>query len=252
MIGARSSRACPPTSSTPRRLARRLACHQALHDPAQRTAQPPALAAGAAPLAGRSGWSAASTASWHDPRRAPGGAVLPHRCLRRPRLQPARRRHRPGAARRCSGCCPSSLLATVADGIELGALTHAFDLRMAEALASLAPTRRRLDDELYAQAYRRVGLPRLRSAPDRADRRSRAWAWAHALRMPGSRHAADAVARAGAGGGAGANCRGSSSAASLRSAQLGDVDAFLAEIERSERRDRQSPVRRRCRIRSGD
>jgi hypothetical protein len=35
---------------------------------------------------------------------------------------------------------PASLLAAVADGIALGALTHALDLRMAQALGSIAPT----------------------------------------------------------------------------------------------------------------
>ncbi len=58
---------------------------------------------------------------------------------------------------------PSALLATVTDGIELGALTHALDLRMAQALQRLAPRRRSLDEALYAQAYRDVGLPRLRA-----------------------------------------------------------------------------------------
>lgn len=57
---------------------------------------------------------------------------------------------------------PASLLDTVADGIELGALTHALDLRMAEALQVLAPRRKRLDEALYAEAYRQTGLPRLR------------------------------------------------------------------------------------------
>ena len=58
---------------------------------------------------------------------------------------------------------PASVLGTVADGIELGALTHALDLRMAEALHQLAPRRRALDAALYAQAYRKVGHPRLRA-----------------------------------------------------------------------------------------
>ena len=58
---------------------------------------------------------------------------------------------------------PTALLKTVADGIELGALTHAFDLRMAEALEALAPRRRGLDADLYARAYREVGRPHLRT-----------------------------------------------------------------------------------------
>ncbi len=58
---------------------------------------------------------------------------------------------------------PSALVATVTDGIELGVLTHALDLRMAQALERLAPGRRTIDEALYAKAYRDVGLPRLRA-----------------------------------------------------------------------------------------
>ncbi|MFT4177899.1 MAG: hypothetical protein QM612_00310 [Thermomonas sp.] len=79
---------------------------------------------------------------------------------------------------------PGPLLDTVATGIELGALTHAFDLRMAEALHALAPRRRTLDAALYAQAYRQVGHPRLRARQimliDEVGR-----GLAAALRMPG-------------------------------------------------------------------
>ncbi|WAC63888.1 hypothetical protein OVA13_03645 [Pseudoxanthomonas sp. SL93] len=57
---------------------------------------------------------------------------------------------------------PAAVLGTVAHGIELGALTHALDVRMAEALHRIAPTRRKLDAELYARAYREVGHARLR------------------------------------------------------------------------------------------
>lgn len=52
---------------------------------------------------------------------------------------------------------PAALLETVAAGIELGALTHALDLDVAQALERIAPTRRKLDDALYAQAYREAG-----------------------------------------------------------------------------------------------
>lgn len=58
---------------------------------------------------------------------------------------------------------PDPLLASVADAIELGLLTHAFDLRMAQVLETLAPGRKRLDRALYGEAYRACGLPRLRS-----------------------------------------------------------------------------------------
>lgn len=52
---------------------------------------------------------------------------------------------------------PESLLDTIAAGIELGTLTHALDLDVAEALQGLASRRKRLDAELYARAYRDVG-----------------------------------------------------------------------------------------------
>lgn len=59
---------------------------------------------------------------------------------------------------------PAALLKTVADGIELAALTHALDLRMAEALQqALAGRRRGIDAAAYAGAYRTVGHPRLRA-----------------------------------------------------------------------------------------
>lgn len=52
---------------------------------------------------------------------------------------------------------PASLLRTVAGSIELGTLTHALDLDVAQTLQTLAPRRRRLDEALYAEAYRRAG-----------------------------------------------------------------------------------------------
>jgi hypothetical protein len=54
-------------------------------------------------------------------------------------------------------------LRALEDAIELGALTQAFDLRMAERLQGIAPRRRALDMDLYARAYRDCGLPRLRA-----------------------------------------------------------------------------------------
>ena len=58
---------------------------------------------------------------------------------------------------------PAAVLETVADAIELGALTHELDLQMAQALQQLAPRRKRLDAALYGQAYRQVGQAPLRS-----------------------------------------------------------------------------------------
>ena len=52
---------------------------------------------------------------------------------------------------------PAALLDTIAAGIELGTLTHALDLEMAEALQRLAPRRKRLDAGLYASGYREAG-----------------------------------------------------------------------------------------------
>lgn len=128
---------------------------------------------------------------------------------------------------------PQSLLETLADAIELGALSHALDLRMAEALHRLAPRRTTLDDELYARAYRGVGLPRLRS------------------------HQIDLIAVAGFGLGHALRGRGvatllgvlrgparAAGFGELQSflergfgayAKLDDVAAFIADIERSER-----------------
>jgi len=58
---------------------------------------------------------------------------------------------------------PASLQETVADAIELGLLTHALDLRMAQVLEEIGGRRPRLDATLYARAYRAAGLRRLRA-----------------------------------------------------------------------------------------
>lgn len=57
---------------------------------------------------------------------------------------------------------PAQLLGTLADAIELGTLSHAFDLRVAAALESILPSRDRIDEAGYAAAYREAGHPRLR------------------------------------------------------------------------------------------
>lgn len=151
----------PRSRSIVSRLQRRLACHQALYDPRREPRnrsrwlpelqrwQAQRLEAGFAEFLG-------------DPRSAPAARFFlsdvygDHDFSRRDadivKVLPMMQRLLPGA-----------LLRTVADGIELGALTHAFDLRMSQTLEHLAPTRRRLDEALYARAYREVGLPRLRA-----------------------------------------------------------------------------------------
>jgi hypothetical protein len=131
------------------------------------------------------------------------------------------------------GLLPRPLLASVADGIELGVLTQAFDLRMAEALERLAPTRRRLDDALYMRAYQVVGRPRLRG--------HQIGLIAHvgqglrvALRMPkvGTLLRLSRLPAKVAGLG---QLQGFLESGFDAFAQLDDIEGFLAEIDRSER-----------------
>ena len=128
---------------------------------------------------------------------------------------------------------PVPLLDTIATGIELGALTHALDLRMAEALHTLAPRRRALDAALYAQAYRMAGHPRARAHQIELIRDVGA-GLAAALRMPGvgtllklSRLPARA---AGFG-----ELQSFLERGFAAFADLGDARAFLADIHASER-----------------
>ena len=150
-----------PPQDPAARLARRLACHQALADPRR---EPRNALRWLKPL---QAWQAArlerSFARFlHDPARRPAARFFltevygDHDFTRRDadiaRVVPMMQRLLPGV-----------LLDTLADGIALGALTHALDLRMAATLERLAPRRRRLDSALYARAYRDAGLPRLRA-----------------------------------------------------------------------------------------
>jgi hypothetical protein len=57
---------------------------------------------------------------------------------------------------------PESLLVAATDAIELAVLSHAFDLRMAAALAERRNPAAAITVEHYGQAYRAVGCPRLR------------------------------------------------------------------------------------------
>jgi hypothetical protein len=213
------------------RLQRRLACHQALHDPRRE----PRNRSRWLPEVRR--WQARrledSFAGFlDDPRSAPAAHFFlndvygEHDFSRRDadiaKVLPMMQRLLPGA-----------LLQTVADGIELGALTHAFDLRLAEGLERLAPTRKRLDATLYARVYREVGLPRLRAHQiDLIGDVGRGLAGA--LRMPGvsallklSRGPAKA---AGLGELQGFLERGFAAFAAL-----GDARIFLERIDRNER-----------------
>jgi len=142
------------------RLGRRLACHQALHDPEReprnRLRWLPIL---------RSWQTKRLEASFehflYDPQRRAaalffltdvyGDRDFSKRDANIAKVVPMMQR-----------LLPAAVLGTVAGGIELGAVTHALDLRMAEVLQRIAPTRKRLDADLYGKAYRQVGHPRLR------------------------------------------------------------------------------------------
>ena len=120
----------------------------------------------------------------------------------------------------------------MSDAIELGALSQALDLRMVEALQALAPRRRKLDDALYAQAYRQVGRAGLRRRQVRLIGRV-GRGFGKALKMRG----VSALL---------AFSRGPARLAGLTELQgflergygafeaLGNPDAFVAEIERDE------------------
>jgi len=127
---------------------------------------------------------------------------------------------------------PVGLLATVADAIELGLLTHALDLRMARVLQQTAPKRRKLDAALYAQAYRDSGLRRLRH--HQVDLLVRVGlGLGHTLRLPGV-----AILLKLAGGPAKVagltELQGFLERGFAAFAQLGDVRHFIDEIERDE------------------
>ena len=142
-------------------LARRLAWHDAVYDPQREPRN------GLRWLHELRRWQAERLATsfegfMHDPKRRPaaeffltdlyGDRDFSRRDADIARVVPKMQR-----------LLPQTLLETLADAIELGVLSHAFDLRMAEELQRLAPRRTTLDDTLYARAYREVGLKRLRS-----------------------------------------------------------------------------------------
>lgn len=129
---------------------------------------------------------------------------------------------------------PGALLQTLAEGIELGALSHALDLRMTAELQRHATLTDTLDEGLYARVYRAVGYPRLRAHQIALIGRVGQGLTA-ALTMPGV-GALLRVSRlparvAGLGELQSFLERGFSAFA-----QLGDTEAFLAEIQRNETR----------------
>jgi hypothetical protein len=213
-----------------RRLARRLACHQALHDPARE----PRNRLRWLPEVRR--WQAqrlelSFNAFLEDPGTRPAARFFlndvygDHDFTRRDadiaRVMPM-----------MQGLLPQPLLASVADGIELGVLTHAFDLRMAAALERSSRSRR-LDEASYAQAYRTVGLPRLRGHQIGLIHRV-GQGLGTALRMPkvGSLLRFSRLPAKAAGFG---ELQGFLERGFDAFAQLGDIDGFLDQIDRSER-----------------
>lgn len=212
-------------------LARRLAWHQAVHDPKREPRN------GLRWLHELRRWQAARLAVsfegfMQDPKRKPAAEffltdLYGDRDFSRRDSDIAR------IAGKMQRLLPQTLLETLADAIELGVLSHALDLRMAEALERLAPKRKTLDDDLYGRAYREVGLPRLRE------------------------HQVDLIVVAGYGLGQALRSRGvatllgvlrgparAAGFGELQSflergfgayAKLDDVASFIADIERSER-----------------
>jgi hypothetical protein len=128
---------------------------------------------------------------------------------------------------------PKILLGTVADAIELGVLSHALDLAMAQTLQSLAPGRRKLDEALYARAYRAAGLPRLR-ARQIGLIRSVGGGFGRALGLPGVA-ALLAFSRGPARMAGLSELQGFLERGYAAFDELGDVESFVAEIERDER-----------------
>ena len=128
---------------------------------------------------------------------------------------------------------PAALLGTLSDAIELGLLTHAFDLRLAQALEEIALRRRRLDGELYAQVYRYAGLPRLRHY--QIDLLARVGLdLGSAMRTPGVA-ALLKLSRAPAKAAGLGELQGFLERGFGAFAKLGDVRGFIAEIEADER-----------------
>ncbi|GAB3092157.1 FFLEELY motif protein [Lysobacter terrae] len=128
---------------------------------------------------------------------------------------------------------PGALLGTLADAIELGVLTHAFDLRIAQVLGDVAPRGSKLDASLYVQAYRACGLPRLRT--HQIELISRVGnGLAHALRMPGV-FALLKLSRGPARAAGLAELQGFLERGFAAFAELGDARGFIGEIEADER-----------------
>jgi len=128
---------------------------------------------------------------------------------------------------------PDNLLSTVADAIELGLLTHALDLRMAQVLEGMGPSRRRMDAALYARAYRIAGLRRLRG--HQIDLIARVGlGLGNALRLPGVSMLLR-LSRAPARAAGLSQLQGFLERGFEAFGRLGDARQFIGEIEQDER-----------------
>jgi hypothetical protein len=155
-------RSAPATEALRHRVQRRMACQQALHDPLReprnnsprlpelRRWQLQRLGASFAPLLEDARTRAVAEFFLTD---LYGDKDFSTRDRDIARVLPLMMR-----------LLPESLIVTVADAIALSALSHAFDLRMADALARMLPATASIDVDAYARAYRKVGLQRLRHA----------------------------------------------------------------------------------------
>lgn len=145
-----------------RRLRQRMACQQALHDPVReprnRLPRLPELRR----------WQmrrlAASFAPLLQDARTRGAAEFFLSDLYGDRDFSGRDRDLARVLPLMLRLLPEALIATVADAIALAALSHALDLRMAEALHAALPANVPIDIASYAKAYRMVDLKRLRRA----------------------------------------------------------------------------------------
>ena len=142
------------------RLAKRLAWQQAVHDPVRQ----PLNRLPTLPL----------LRAWQTQRLADGFKDF----LANPRMRPAAEffltdlyGDRDFSARDrdvarimpiMSRLLPESLIVAATDAIELAVLSHAFDLRMARALAARPEPMAPITVQDYALAYRQTGAPRLR------------------------------------------------------------------------------------------
>lgn len=142
------------------RLAKRLAWQQAIHDPVRQ----PLNGLPTLPL----------LRAWQTRRLADGFKDF----LANPRMRPAaeffltdlygdkdfsaRDRDVARIMPIMSRLLPESLIVAATDAIELAVLSHAFDLRMARALARRPEPMAPISVQDYGQAYREVGNPRLR------------------------------------------------------------------------------------------